>query len=612
MKMKFVKSGLTAVFGLLLMGMPVKAQGPAMTEYFMPGYNQRHWLNPALLPHSGYFNFPGLGMINVGLQGNLGLGSLLYPLENGKMGTFLHPDVSAEAALKNFHKNNHLNVNADVSLLSWGWYEGTSFWSVDLSVHAHGDVNLPYEAFEFLKRGMTGDPTSYRLKNIGINAQAWASLAFGHARAITPEWHVGGKFKVLYSAFDLSANLPKTDLLLSGDVWKVQTNGLGQMHGVLQPVVSGDSLSGFEFGHFGKDAGYGIAFDFGFEYRPNYVRGLRFSFALTDIGFIAYRKQTGAELTLSGEAVYEGMDLSLENGGGEMNLNADFGLTAEVSPKTYCRALFARMNAGVEYDFYLDMFSVGLLSSTYLNWHHVTTELTASLNMKLLHWLSLSVSYSFLKTRQSIGWALNITPRWGLNFFFASDYTPVVYDRINIDGAKVPMPSRQINAQFMFGLSIPIGNSVLTPERGGTYEAWLIENGLYTEEMLLYPAETGPKRGRGKRNRYEDVEEAEPVVDTVYVPVPVSATGSAEAEGPYGYVTSPEETVGAAAGTAAPASATAGVPTTQTVTAETSTAVSTESPVTADTEASGTTGAGQAVETTDSESTDGEAETDGE
>lgn len=525
MKTKFMKSGLVAIFGLLLGGMSVQAQGPAMTEYFLPGYNQRHWLNPALLPQFGYFNFPGVGMINVGVQGNLGLGALLYPLENGKLGTFLHPDVSAEEALKGFRKNNHLNVNADVSLLSWGWYEGTSFWSVDLSVHAHGDVNLPYGAFEFLKRGMTGDPTEYHLKNIGFNAQAWASLAFGHARAITPEWHVGSKFKVLYSAFDLSANLPRTDLLLSGDVWRVRTNGLGQMHGVLQPVVAGDSLSGFELGSFGRDAGYGIAFDLGFEYRPNYVHGLRFSFALTDIGFIVYRKQTGAELRLSGEAVYEGMDLSLESGGG-MNLNADFGLTAEVSPKTYCRAMFARMNAGVEYDFYLDMFSVGLLSSTYLNWHHVTTELTASINMKLLHWLSLSVSYSFLKTRQSIGWALNITPKWGLNFFFASDYTPVVYDRINLNGAKVPMPSRQINAQFMFGLSIPIGSSVLTPERGGTYEAWLIENGLYSEEMLLYPEEMGPKRGRRDGNRYE--EEAEQEVDAAYGAEPASATGSME------------------------------------------------------------------------------------
>lgn len=554
MKIRNMKSGLAVLFGLLAGGMSVKAQGPAMTEYFLPGYNQRHLLNPALLPQFGYFNFPAAGMINVGVQGNLGLGALLYPLENGKMGTFLHPDVSADAALKGFRKNNHLNVNADVSLLSWGWYEGTSFWSVDLSAHVHGDVNLPYGLFEFLKRGMTGDPTEYHLKNVGFNAQAWASLALGHSRAVTPEWHVGGKFKFLYSAVDMSVNLPKTDLLLSGDVWRAQTNGTGQMHGVLQPVVAGDSLSGFEIGSFGRDAGYGIAFDLGFEYRPNYVHGLRFSFALTDLGFIIYGKQTGAELSASGEVVYEGMDLKTD-GSGELNLNADFGLTASVPAKSYCRAMFARMNAGVEYDFYLDMFSVGLLSSTYLNWHHVTTELTASINMKLLHWLSLSVSYSFLKTRQSIGWALNITPKWGLNFFFASDYTPLVYNRIDVEGAKIPMPSRQINAQFMFGLSIPIGSSVLTPERGGTYEAWLIENGLYSEEMLLYPSETGPQRGRGKRNAYEETPD-EPEPDTVFVSVPATGatTGSAgSTDGAYGYVTSPDEpagSTGAAAGTA--------------------------------------------------------------
>ncbi len=604
MKNIHVKGGLTAVFGLLLCCASVKAQGPAMTEYFLPGYNQRHWLNPALLPQFGYFNFPGAGMINVGVQGNLGLGSLLYPLENGKLGTFLHPDVPADEALKPFRKNNHLNVNADVSLLSWGWYQGTSFWSVDISAHVHGDVHLPYEAFEFLKRGMTGDPTEYHLKNIGGNAQAWASLALGHARAVTPEWHVGGKFKFLYSAVDLSVNLPRTDLLLSGDVWKAHTNGSGQMHGILQPTLAGDSISGFGIGHFGKDAGYGIAFDLGFEYRPNYVHGLRFSFALTDLGFIAYRKQTGAELAMNGDIVYEGMDLKTD-GNGEMNFNADFGLEAEVPSKGYCRALFARMNAGVEYDFYLDMFSVGLLSSTYLNWNHVTTELTASVNMKLLHWLSLSVSYSFLKTRQSIGWALNITPKWGLNFFFASDYTPVVYDRINLDGVKVPMPARQINAQFMFGLSIPIGNNVLTPERGGTYEAWLIENGLYSEDVLWYPEEAGPKRGRRDLERYEadeadEPEDAEAPSDTVQGTTPV--VGSMDGDGAYGYVVSPDEPTGSAAGATGPASATTGVPTTGAA----------GSPVTTGAEEAGTAGAGQAVETTDTESTDGEVETDGE
>lgn len=482
MKSRVFKSGLAVLFGLLCCGAPVKAQGPALTEYFLPGYNQRHWLNPALMPQFGYFNFPVLGMVGVNVQGNLGLNSLLYPLDNGKVGTFLHPDVPADEALSGFHKNNYVNVNTDISLLSWGWFEGTSFWSVDLSAHVHADMNLPYEAFEFLKLGMTGDPTEYHMKNVGLNAQAYVSLALGHARAITPEWHVGGKFKFLYSPFDVSGNFPNTDLLLSGDVWRVHTNGSGQMHGIVQPVVVGDSINGFETGNAGRDAGYGIAFDLGFEYRPNYVSGLRFSFALTDLGFITYRRESGANLDLNGELVYDGMEISTD-GSGEMNLDLDFGVTASVPERAYTRALFARMNAGVEYDFYRDMFSVGLLSSTYLNWHHVTTELTASINMKLLKWLSLSVSYSFLKTRQTIGWALNITPKYGMNFFFASDYTPLAFNRIKTDGGSFKMPSRQVNAQFMFGISFPMGRNVMVPERGGTYEAWLIENGLYTDEI---------------------------------------------------------------------------------------------------------------------------------
>ena len=505
------KSGLAVIFGLLSC-CAVKAQGPALSEYFLPGYNQRHWLNPALMPQFGYFNFPALGMIGVDVQSNLGLNSVFYPLDNGKLGTFLHPDVSADEALSGFRKNNYVNVNTDISLLSWGWYEGTSFWSVDLSAHVHGDVNLPYEAFEFLKRGMTGDPTEYHLKNVGVNAQAWVSLALGHARAVTPEWHVGGKFKLLYSPFDVSANFPQTDLLLSGDVWKVNTNGSGQMHGIVQPMVVGDSITGFEGGHAGRDAGYGIAFDLGFEYRPNYVHGLRFSFALTDLGFVTYRRESGVNLALDGDLVYDGMEISTD-GNGEVNFDMNVGMEASVPSRSYTRALFARMNAGVEYDFYLDMFSIGLLSSTYLNWHHVTTELTASVNMKLLRWLSLSVSYSFLKTRQTLGWALNITPKWGLNIFFASDYTPLVFNRVHTDGGAFKVPAKQVNAQFMFGLSFPIGNNVLVPERGGTYEAWLIEKGLYTDDIRQLQE---PKHRR--RNRKADAYVDYPEDDGIYVP----------------------------------------------------------------------------------------------
>ncbi|MBD5390222.1 hypothetical protein HDR64_03835 [bacterium] len=505
------KSGLAVIFGLLSC-CAVKAQGPALSEYFLPGYNQRHWLNPALMPQFGYFNFPALGMIGVDVQSNLGLNSVFYPLDNGKLGTFLHPDISADEALSGFHKNNYVTANADISLLSWGWYEGTSFWSVDLSAHVHGDVNLPYEAFEFLKRGMTGDPTEYHLKNVGVNAQAWVSLALGHARAVTPEWHVGGKFKLLYSPFDVSANFPQTDLLLSGDVWKVNTNGSGQMHGIVQPMVVGDSITGFEGGHAGRDAGYGIAFDLGFEYRPNYVHGLRFSFALTDLGFVTYRRESGVNLALDGDLVYDGMEISTD-GNGEVNFDMNVGMEASVPSRSYTRALFARMNAGVEYDFYLDMFSIGLLSSTYLNWHHVTTELTASVNMKLLRWLSLSVSYSFLKTRQTLGWALNITPKWGLNFFFASDYTPLVFNRVHTEGGAFKVPAKQVNAQFMFGLSFPIGNNVLVPERGGTYEAWLIEKGLYTDDIRQLQE---PKHRR--RNRKADAYVDYPEDDGIYVP----------------------------------------------------------------------------------------------
>ncbi|MEG2666622.1 MAG: DUF5723 family protein, partial [Bacteroidales bacterium] len=93
-------------------------------------------------------------------------------------------------------------------------------------------------------------------------------------------------------------------------------------------------------------------------------------------------------------------------------------------------------------------------STTVFRKTNIKTELTVSLNIHPLEWLSLSASYSFLNTAKTIGWALNITPKWGLNLFLASDYTPLV-----MSPQGIPISKAHVNVQV--GLSIPIGNNRL-------------------------------------------------------------------------------------------------------------------------------------------------------
>ena len=84
--------------------------GVAGVEYFQPGYAYRHMLNPAFVPQWGYVGIPVLGLFNMDVRSNLGLADFLYPLENGKLGTFMHPEVSSEEFLSNIKKRNKIGI----------------------------------------------------------------------------------------------------------------------------------------------------------------------------------------------------------------------------------------------------------------------------------------------------------------------------------------------------------------------------------------------------------------------------------------------------------------------------------------------------------------------
>ena len=109
-------------------------QNNLRTAYFLDGYTYRYKLNPALAPERGFFAFPALGNLGIGAESNLALSTFLYPTTDGKMATFLDDRVSAEEFDKKIRKRNNLNVNTNLSILSFGFRTGDAFHTVDLSV----------------------------------------------------------------------------------------------------------------------------------------------------------------------------------------------------------------------------------------------------------------------------------------------------------------------------------------------------------------------------------------------------------------------------------------------------------------------------------------------
>ena len=144
--------------GLLTGSFSLKAQsGIAGVEYFQPGYAYRHMMNPAFVPQWGYVGVPVLGLLNVNVRSNLGLADFLYPLENGKLGTFLHPEVSSEEFLSNIQKKNKIEVGLNTNILSAGWFWGKAFWSVHVGLKANMQLGIPYEFFDFVKNEMNAN-----------------------------------------------------------------------------------------------------------------------------------------------------------------------------------------------------------------------------------------------------------------------------------------------------------------------------------------------------------------------------------------------------------------------------------------------------------------------
>lgn len=417
------------------------------------------------MPQNGYVHIPGIGSVSAGMMGNM------------DMAKFLNAGQFGNA------KNNRLNLNADVSLFSSGWYEGNSFWTTEIAAHALTDVRYWDLAQDGAKRW------SY-------SSRAWVSYEVGHARAITPEWNVGGKAKFLWGLRDKMYNAADP------------TNAYGSLYGVLQynnDTTTGGPIVAENWGN----GGYGVAFDLGAEYRPDYLPGIRFSLAFTDLGFVVYGKGAGRQYA----AVDNAFDIH-----NNFILTDDNSLSSSPADKGLTRATFARMNVGVEYEFYKGekggTISAGLLSSTYLNWKSPMTELTASVNFQPLHWFSFALGYSMIQTQQSIGLALNLTPRRGFNLLVATTYLPFGLKGVNIpegtlaipmSNISIPMPTKGSNFQVSVGVTVPIRLNYLVPERNSWYEAYLIEHGLYTDEYR--EAQIRREERERMRDRYREEED---------------------------------------------------------------------------------------------------------
>lgn len=446
---------------VLLLLIPLFSNAQALTtDYFVKSSSGRHFLNPAFAPMHGYVGVPLMANLSLSLESNLSVDKLFYPVD-GKLATFLHPDVSAEEFLGSLRRNNNLNLSAYTPVISTGWFtKRGSFWTAGIFVKSEMESNLPYGLFDFLKRGMySATDTRYTIENLRIRENAYIETYVGYSRMIFDNLRVGAKLKARTGLAYFETNIDRMDITMSKDVWQVRSDATMNMASKLVRFKEdSDSPVGFvpEFGSVGV-SGFGMAIDLGAEYSfKGLLEGLNVSASVTDLGFMTYPSADVVSKKASGDVVYDGFgNIDLENPNMEDQLEELTGMFYDMidfqdQPSAgMTRMLSAKFYLGAEYELLDDMMSVGLLYQGRTGMKRYWNEMTVSYNLRPVDWFAFSASYSFLNVYNRLGWAIHLTPPYGVNFYIGSDYT-----FFNYAPPYIPLKGSYFN--FEFGLNIPI------------------------------------------------------------------------------------------------------------------------------------------------------------
>lgn len=413
------------------------------SAYFTDEYTFRHTMNPAYGNENSYVSIPVLGNLNVKMQGNFGVGDVLFdnPTPGGKrLTTFMHPDISASEALSGFSTgNNRMLTDLNIAILSAGFKAFGGYNTIELNARVNTGMSLPYGLFEFAKNIGNND---YEIGDINFNSQAFAELAFGHSHQINEKLRVGAKLKFLLGG--VRADLQMKDMkaeLASNNKWTVsgqaeanvsmkgfkyvsemkdyKTEGRGQYETINDADVDGGGLGGF-----------GMAVDLGGIYKIN--DDWTVSASLLDLGFIKWSDNAFA-VNASDKFEFDGFhDVAVSSESGDkLGTHADryadqltdfINLQDKGNTGGRTTGIGATLNFGAEYT--LPVYrkvKFGALSSTRICGAYSWTEGRLSANYTPLKWLDGSVSFAVNSFTASMGWVLNIHPK-GYNFFIGMDH----------------------------------------------------------------------------------------------------------------------------------------------------------------------------------------------
>ena len=416
----------------------VHAQG-LNSAYFTQGYTFRHIENPAIGNDRNYISVPGIGNVGFDVRGNFGLDGVLWENLWGqeKTTTFMNPNITTEEALAKFNEDiNKIQGDVRVTLLSAGFKKWGGYNTIDLSSKTTFGAYIPYTLFEFAKN--TGNER-YDIGDIGVSAQSFVELAFGHSRQFNEHLRLGAKLKVLLGVARADLKMEHVTADLTGQQWLMSGYATADvmMKGFhylskdkdyksqpgTYPTVNDFDIDG------GGIGGYGLAIDLGGEYKIN--DDFKVSAALTDLGFIHWSEDMQAT-NESKSFIFDGFhDLGMHTGESTFDEQADeytdqimefVNLRDNGDRGGASRGIAATVRVGGEYNLSVHRpLSFGLLSTTRLNGKYTWTEGRLSANYHAAKWLDGGLNVAVGTYGLSSGWILNIHPK-PFNLFVGMDH----------------------------------------------------------------------------------------------------------------------------------------------------------------------------------------------
>ena len=438
--------GLLLLGGMMMLGGAAQAQY-LRSSYFMEGTSARLQLNPGLQPTKGYFNMPIIGSFNMSASSNvLGTSDIIDLMDSGS-------DLySNDKLFDRLKADNRLNVNLNTDILSFGWYRGKGFWSVNVGLRADFGAELAKAMFSMMRtmngfalEDVAGTNQSYSLSNQTLNMKAYAEIGLGYSRRITEKLTVGGRVKVLLglaraemniNQFDLNLDVPNpqyanyADYESRGELSPSDWYGSHYDYSANGNVITTLKGGGMTFDNDGMIdnfdldagdlgiAGSGFGIDLGASYKV--WDNLTVSASILDLGFLKWKESETTVATVSGEA-HETIDASNYDryiGGDFLSFERfDFEEGSPEKVKTKTRLYSTLLLAG-EYGLLNNKLSVGAMYTARFAEPKTLNELTFLATFRPKNWLNAAISYSPIQASgKSIGLAVKLGP-----LFVGTDY----------------------------------------------------------------------------------------------------------------------------------------------------------------------------------------------